>query len=266
MKFRNQRLLVVAAAWFALVPFAASATPITYEFSVTATSGPFSGTTANGSFTFDSSSIPATLPGAANATGLLTALNFTWNGITYNFQTANTGSLLFDGSGNLSGAIFGTNCFAGLCRTIDGQESWYAAPGSNGFTFSYVLAQGGGPFRGTTTLGSRVTVHEPAADLLVSSEGTNQILRYNGSTGAFIDAFVAAGSGGLASPHGLVFGPDGDLYVSSYGTNQILRYNGSTGAFQSAFVTASNGGLVTPVADRRNRAGDDRRNGASARG
>ena len=46
-----------------------------------------------------------------------------------------------------------------------------------------------------------------ATDLLVSSEGTNQVLRYNGSTGAFMDAFVTAGSGGLVSPHGLVLGP-----------------------------------------------------------
>ena len=36
-----------------------------------------------------------------------------------------------------------------------------------------------------------------------------QILRYNGTTGAFKAAFVSAGSGGLVTPHGLVFGPDG---------------------------------------------------------
>src|SRR5882762_4191834 len=37
------------------------------------------------------------------------------------------------------------------------------------------------------------------------------ILRYNGSTGAFIDKFVTAGSGGLVGSCCLVFGPDGNL-------------------------------------------------------
>jgi hypothetical protein len=42
------------------------------------------------------------------------------------------------------------------------------------------------------------------ADLFVSS-GNSQVLQYNGTTGAFIDAFVAAGLGGLSSPTFLVF-------------------------------------------------------------
>jgi hypothetical protein len=48
-----------------------------------------------------------------------------------------------------------------------------------------------------------------AADLLVVSTGTNEVLRYDGATGAFIDAFVTAGSGGLVDPSGITFGPDG---------------------------------------------------------
>ncbi len=40
----------------------------------------------------------------------------------------------------------------------------------------------------------------PAAELLVSSEATDQVLRYDGTTGAFLGAFVTAGSGGLDSP------------------------------------------------------------------
>jgi DNA-binding beta-propeller fold protein YncE len=82
-------------------------------------------------------------------------------------------------------------------------------------------------------------------DLLVSSSGGG-ILRYERLTGAFLGAFVAAGSGGLGEPRGLVFGPDGNLYVSSLSTSQVLRYNGQTGAFIAAFVTAGSGGLVIP--------------------
>jgi hypothetical protein len=84
-------------------------------------------------------------------------------------------------------------------------------------------------------------------NLYVSSAGTDQVLRYNGATGAFLDAFVAAGSGGLNTPIGLVFGPDGNLYVNSLFTHQVLRYNGVTGAFLNAFVAANSGGLDLPA-------------------
>jgi hypothetical protein len=47
--------------------------------------------------------------------------------------------------------------------------------------------------------------HPAAANLLVSSFGTDQVLRYNGSTGVFLNTFVSASSGGLA---GLAEWPD----------------------------------------------------------
>jgi glucose/arabinose dehydrogenase len=72
--------------------------------------------------------------------------------------------------------------------------------------------------------------------LLVSSANNDRVLRYNGATGAFNDAFVPAAGGGLDAPRGLAFGPDGNLYVSSEITDSILRYNGVTGAFSDAFV------------------------------
>jgi hypothetical protein len=54
----------------------------TYDFTVTATSGPLRGDIANGSFTFDSSIIPAG-GGRVAASGLLTDLSFTWDGLAY---------------------------------------------------------------------------------------------------------------------------------------------------------------------------------------
>lgn len=77
-----QRSKLALLAALALIPLSTLATPITVDFSVTATTGPLSGTTANGTLTFDSSTIPGSLPGAVDATGLLTDLNFTWNGIS----------------------------------------------------------------------------------------------------------------------------------------------------------------------------------------
>ncbi len=87
-------------------------------------------------------------------------------------------------------------------------------------------------------------VFDGDGNLLVPSYYTNNVLRYNGTTGAFIDAFVPFGSGALSGPEGLSFGPDGNLYVVSQGTESVLRYDGATGAFIDAFVPAGSGGLV----------------------
>src|SRR5438552_13960187 len=91
-------------------------------------------------------------------------------------------------------------------------------------------------------------VTRPAeAGVLVNSFDTNQVLEYNGTTGAFDKAFVTAGSGGLGFPFDLAFGPNGDLLAGSLATNEVLEYNGTTGAFDKAFVTAGSGGLSTPT-------------------
>ena len=64
----------------------------------------------------------------------------------------------------------------------------------------------------------------PDGNLYVASLFNGSIRRYNGTTGAFIDAFVPPGGGGLSGPNDLVFGPDGNLYVASNG-NAVRRYN-----------------------------------------
>jgi DNA-binding beta-propeller fold protein YncE len=80
-------------------------------------------------------------------------------------------------------------------------------------------------------------VFGPDGNLYVANTDGNDIVRFNGTTGAFMDIFVAAGSGGLQGPRGVTFGPDGNLYVTSAGnTGGVLRYSSSTGAFLNAFV------------------------------
>jgi hypothetical protein len=94
------------------------------------------------------------------------------------------------------------------------------------------------------------------------------VLKFAGPSGpnpgAFLGAFVPAGSGGLANPEAVLFGPNGDLYVSSClekldksfsnlfsaavtGTSVVLRYDGTTGAFLGTFVTPDSGGLECPI-------------------
>jgi hypothetical protein len=92
------------------------------------------------------------------------------------------------------------------------------------------------------------------------------VLRFQGPSGpqpgAYIDTFVPPGTGGLAIPVGLLFGPDGngdgrqDLYVNSQlfegsfdatnNSSTILRFDGVTGAFIDTLVSADSGGLRGP--------------------
>jgi sugar lactone lactonase YvrE len=83
-----------------------------------------------------------------------------------------------------------------------------------------------------------------AAALLVSSGETDSVIRYDGTTGAFIDIF--ASGGGLDYPNGMSIGPDGNLYVGSAINNRVLRYDGTTGAFIDTFIAAGSGGLKEP--------------------
>lgn len=80
-----------------------------------------------------------------------------------------------------------------------------------------------------------------AGSWLISSFGSNEVLRYN-NAGAYLG--VAASGGGLDRPQAFAYGPGGSLYVSSFGSDAILRYDGGSGAFQGVFT--SGGGLDGP--------------------
>jgi hypothetical protein len=75
---------------------------------------------------------------------------------------------------------------------------------------------------------------------------TSSVRRYNGTTGAFIDQFIPAGSQGITfpDPQSIAFGPDGNFYLASPATNRVLRYDGHTGAFIDAFVSPGAEGQV----------------------
>ncbi|HHM21848.1 MAG TPA: hypothetical protein ENJ20_07470, partial [Bacteroidetes bacterium] len=82
----------------------------------------------------------------------------------------------------------------------------------------------------------------PDGHLYVTSKYTNNVLRFNGTTGAFMGVFAA----GVDQPHDLVFGPDSNLYVANRGTDNVMRFDGTTGAFIDVFVAANSGGMNNP--------------------
>ncbi len=121
--------------------------------------------------------------------------------------------------------------------------AYNAARQHNGTTGAFINQTSGG----SLNIPAGLTIG-PDNHIYVANSAGDNIQRFNGSTGVFIDTFVGTGSGGLDRPYGLAFGPDGNLYVSSYGgseaTSRILRYNGTTGAFIDVF--ASGNGLNNP--------------------
>lgn len=114
--------LAVATVSIGVVP-AAQATQINHNFTLDVTSGPLAGTVSHGSFAYDDSSIVA--GGYNEANGLLTALDFSFNGTTYNAGTANTGYLGFDAAGNLTSFVFGNYCDAFSCSVSSGTDQWF---------------------------------------------------------------------------------------------------------------------------------------------
>jgi WD40 repeat protein len=87
----------------------------------------------------------------------------------------------------------------------------------------------------------------PDGRLYVTGHFSNNVLRYDSDTGAFVDQFIPSGSGGLTAPVGLTFGPDGRLYVCDHVSDRVLRYNGTTGAYVDVFVPPGSGGLDDPA-------------------
>jgi streptogramin lyase len=93
------------------------------------------------------------------------------------------------------------------------------------------------------TMDRKRAIVGPDENIYVSSRGTDEVVRFNGQTGAFTDVFVSGGSGGIGGPLGSSFGLDGNLYVAGQYSSSVVRYDGTTGALIDVFVPAGPGGL-----------------------
>ena len=79
-----------------------------------------------------------------------------------------------------------------------------------------------------------------ADDLFVGNffgSGHENILQYNGTTGAFVGQFGP----NISFPLGGTFGPDGNFYATNSDTDTVLKLNGVTGAVINATFSTSIG-------------------------
>ncbi len=102
----------------------------------------------------------------------------------------------------------------------------FVTPGSGGLSNPHDLAYG------------------PDGNLYVASFGSSAVIQYDGTTGAFLSQFVAAG---VPSAHGVGFGGDDNLYVASFGSSGIAHFDGSNGSPLGNFVAPGVGGLSGPA-------------------
>jgi outer membrane protein assembly factor BamB len=70
-----------------------------------------------------------------------------------------------------------------------------------------------------------------AGDLYVSGFSSNNVVQFDGVTGAYVGEFITSAAGGLNNASGLAFGPSGNLFVCSFNGHSVREYDGSTGAF-----------------------------------
>ncbi len=139
-------------------------------------------------------------------------------------QLGPDGRLYVAGNGLGAGAVrrfdWANGAFLGFL--VSPAQNGYRSP--NGFAF-----------------GTDSSLYATSQDIQMAG-GTTGLMKFNGTTGAYLGLFVAPGSGGIGTPFDVIVQPiTGDLLVSD--GSRINRYNKTTGAFVSTFLAAGAGGM-----------------------
>lgn len=112
--------------------------------------------------------------------------------------------------------------------------------GDDGAFMSAFVGPGSGGLVGAVGM-----VVAPNGDLLVASQGTNQVLRYNGISGNFVGVF--AENVNLNGPSHLAFSGSGNLLVSNFLGSSVSQFD-SSGVYIGEFTSGTPGGGLQGVA------------------
>ncbi len=186
---------------------------------------------------------PLVAPGAA---GIRAPKDLAWSGATLLVASAISNAVVyFDESGTPTGVrASGISAVldGGIALSPDGERLLVASFGDNDVVEhdadSGVLLRTFGSVCGFLPIDLD---YGPDGKVHVACLGDSGVSRIDPATGTSLGPFVLGGSGGLAYPRSLAFGPDGDLYVSS-ATGEVLEYDGATGEFVGAIVDAGGNG------------------------
>ena len=102
--------------------------------------------------------------------------------------------------------------------------------GADGRFLGAFVATGSGGLAGPSDFAFR------GGYLYVVSSTNSKVLRYSGTTGAFVDELVAGD--GLVTPLGLLFEPNGNLLVTSRDSAEIRRYGETSDAVFTISLSA----------------------------
>jgi DNA-binding beta-propeller fold protein YncE len=155
------------------------------------------------------------------------------SGFVRSFSSACAGMFPSDVAYGPGGALF-VACF--------GANSVNRIDPASGAVSAFVSSGSGGLFA------PRSLGFGPNGHLFVSS-ASGEVLEYDGASGAFVGAFVAASGngGGPIDPYGFSFS-GGALYVTSFFTDSVTKYHATTGAYLATLVASGSGGLDGPTA------------------
>jgi hypothetical protein len=197
-----------------------------------------------GTLAFDG--VAVNLPPAFGGTGLvLTDSGEIWvAGYIYDgvVRYSGVGQLLGDAvaprAGGLNGADNGMVVGPDGALYVPGydSDSVVRRDPNTGQTALFIAARSGGLNE------ARGIVFEPGGQtLLVSSEGSGKVLRYNASTGAFVAAVIS----GLNRPTGMAYHPDGSLLVVEAGS--VFKYDPQSYALRGVLATLDQGSVSGPT-------------------